>query len=50
MADYFTKYHPIWHHRTMLPIFLKPKIKDTENSKDQKTGSDEGVLELSVLG
>ena len=39
LADYFTKHHPIWHHRTMRTIFLKPTRKYIENSKDQRNGT-----------
>ena len=42
LADYFTKHHPIWHHRTKQPIFLKPTKKDTENLKYRKTGTGRG--------
>ena len=27
----FHKHHPIWHHRNIRPIYLKPTKKDIEN-------------------
>ena len=27
LADYFTKHHPIWHHRKMRQIYLSPTKK-----------------------
>ena len=40
-ADYFTKHHPIWHHRTMGQILLKPTRKYIENSVTGKMEPDE---------
>ena len=42
LVDLFTKHHPIWHHRTMRSIFLKPTEKDIEKSKDRRTGTGRG--------
>ena len=44
LADYFKKHHPIWHHRTIIPRYLKPTSKDIENSKYQKTGTGRGCF------
>ena len=33
LADYVTKYDPIWYHRIMTPRYLKPTTKDIETSK-----------------
>ena len=50
LADYFTKHHPIWHHRTMRPIYVKAKQKDIENSKDWQTGNGRGCVETTNPG
>ena len=42
MADYVTKNYPIFHHRTMVPRYLKATTQDIENSKDRKTGTGRG--------
>ena len=42
LADYVTKNHPIWHHRTTRPRYVKATKKDTENSKDRRTGTKRG--------
>ena len=34
LADYVTKHHSIWYHRTMRPRYFKPTKKDIINSKD----------------
>ena len=39
LTDCVTKHHPIWHHRTMRPRYLKPTKKDIENSKEQRNGT-----------
>ena len=39
LADYVTKHHPVWYHRTIQPIYLKPTKKYIENSKYRKTGT-----------
>ena len=39
LADYVTKHHPIWHHITMRPRYVKETKKGIENSKDQRTGT-----------
>ena len=33
LVDYVTKLHPIWHHRTITPIFLKATQKDIKKIK-----------------
>ena len=35
LADYVTKHHTIWYHRTMRPRYVKSTKKDTETSKDR---------------
>ena len=42
IGDYFTKHHPIWHHITMRPKYVKATKKDTENSKDRQTATVRG--------
>ena len=50
LADYVTKHHPICHHRTMRPIYLKPRKNILKTQKTGKQESEEGVLELPILG
>ena len=38
-ADYVTKHHPIWHHRTVRPRYLKSTKIYIEKSKYRKTGT-----------
>ena len=42
LAGYVTKKHPIWHHRTKRPRYVKPTQKYIENSKDRQTGTGRG--------
>ena len=42
LADYVTKHHPIWNHRTMRPRYANSTKKDTENSKYQRNGTGRG--------
>ena len=49
LADYVTKHHPIWHHRTMIPRYVKATTKYIENSKNGELGPEDGVLELPIL-
>ena len=50
LMDYFTKHHPIWHHRNMRPIFLKPTKKDIKKSKDRRTRTRQGSAGTSNPG
>ena len=42
LANYVTKKHPICHHITMRPRYIKGTQKDIETSKDRKTGTIRG--------
>ena len=42
LADYVTKHHPIWYHRTMRPRYVKATKKNIEKSKDRKNGTSRG--------
>ena len=42
LADYVTKHHPIWYHRTMRPRYVKATKKKIEKSKDQKNRTSRG--------
>ena len=42
LVDYVTKHHAIWHYRTMRTIYLKPRTRDIENSKDWINGTGRG--------
>ena len=44
IEDYVTKYHPIWHQRTMRPKYVKVTKKDIKYSKDQQTGTGRGFV------
>ena len=50
MADYLTRNHFIWNHRTMRPILLKPTRKYTENSKYRKNKIGRGFSGTSNTG
>ena len=50
LEDNVTRHHPIWHHRTMLPKYLKPTTKVIENSKGWKTITGRGRAETSNPG
>ena len=50
LADYVTKHHPIWNHRTMRPRYVKPTQKDLENSKYRQTGTRRGCAENTNPG
>ena len=50
LAYYVTKYHPIWHHRTMRPRYKKTTKKYLENSKDQQTGAGRGCSGTNNTG
>ena len=50
IAGYVTKHHPIWYHRTIIPMYLKATKKDIEISKDRKLGLEEGMMKLPILG
>ena len=38
MADYVTKHHSIWYHRTTRQRYLTATKKDIENPKERQTG------------
>ena len=42
LADYVTKHHPIWHHRSMRPRYVKAAKIYIENSKDRRNGTRRG--------
>ena len=48
LADYFTKHHPILHHRKMRPIYLKATKKTYKTRNTGKLGSEESVMELPI--
>ena len=50
MSDNFTKHHPIWHHRTLRPRYLKPTKNTYKNRNNGELEPDEGVLEQAIPG
>ena len=50
LADYVTKHHPIWNHRSMRPRYVKAtkNIQKTKKTGELRPG--EGVLELPIPG
>ena len=42
LVEYFTKHHPIWHHRNIPTRFLEPTKKFIESSKDRRTETGQG--------
>ena len=44
LSDYIKKHHPIWHHITTIPRYLKRTTKDTEKSKYRITETIRGCV------
>ena len=50
LPDYVTKHHPIWHHRTMRPRYLRVKRNYIEKTRDRRTGTGRGCAGTTNLG